>query len=139
MARAVLLWAAGKVRPVRYFNEAGALWRAYVPPRGQADTVQGELIRSVEKLRDEAQRNGNLNWRSDHERLLAFVTRTLLESGLFDTAATAEIQSDSRRLLDFEKPATEDEPFDRLADRIVEWSRAHPDPVPHERDPELHI
>lgn len=129
----------GSVRPVKYFEEARALWQAYVPPRGQVETVQGELIRSVEKLRDEAQRNGNVNWRSDHERLIAFVRGTLLGSGLFDTAAETEIESDTRRLRDFEHPATGDEPFDRLTDRIVEWSRAHPDPVPRDRDFELHI
>jgi hypothetical protein len=47
-------------------------WRAAIIPelerpaggwvvRGLADTVQGELLRAVEKLRDEAQRNGNVN------------------------------------------------------------------------------
>jgi hypothetical protein len=51
---------------VRYFNEARALWKAHVPKRGQAHTVQGELMRTVEKLRDEAKRNGNVNWRDDH-------------------------------------------------------------------------
>lgn len=90
-------------------------------------------------MRDEAQRNGNVNWRSDHERFVAFVRGTLLGSGLFDTAAETEIESDTLRLLDFEHPATGDEPFGRLTDRIVEWSRAHQDPVPRDRDFELHI
>jgi hypothetical protein len=50
---------------VEYFEEARSLWLRYVPPRGQAETVQGELIRAAEKLRNEAQRNANLNWRGD--------------------------------------------------------------------------
>jgi hypothetical protein len=29
---------------VRYFEEARSLWKQYVPVRGQAGTVQGELI-----------------------------------------------------------------------------------------------
>lgn len=124
---------------MRYFQEARILWQTFVPRRGQAETVQGELIRSVEKLRDEANRNGNVNWSSNHEKLVAFVRGTLLDSGLFDTAAETEIHSDTRRLLDFEHPATEDEPFDRLTDRIVEWSRAHPHPVPRDLDTDLHI
>jgi hypothetical protein len=47
---------------VKYFEEAKHLWRTYVPKQGQSETVQGELIRAIEKLRDEAQRNGNGNW-----------------------------------------------------------------------------
>ena len=39
---------------VKYQQEARSLWQTSVPPRGQAATVQGELLRAVEKLRDEA-------------------------------------------------------------------------------------
>jgi hypothetical protein len=45
------------------------VWRTYVPKRGQATTVQGELLRANEKLRDESQRNGNINWDEGHEIL----------------------------------------------------------------------
>ena len=41
-----------------YFEEAKSIWQTYVPKSGQAETVQGELLRAVEKLRDEAIRNG---------------------------------------------------------------------------------
>lgn len=101
--------------------------------------MQGELIRAVEKLRDEAQRNGNVNWRGDHALLVDFVKQTLLESGEVERAAVAEIESDTQRLLDFEHPETGDELYDRLIDRVVEWSRAHPEPVPHEPNSGLHI
>lgn len=47
---------------MKYFNEAKYFWQTYVPKQGQAETVQGELIRAIEKLRGEAQRNGNINW-----------------------------------------------------------------------------
>jgi len=40
---------------VKYFEEAKFLWKTYVPKKGQSETVQGELIRAIEKLRDEAQ------------------------------------------------------------------------------------
>jgi hypothetical protein len=124
---------------VTYFEEARTLWQTYVPKRGQATTVQGELIRSVEKLRDEAQRNGNANWRPDHELLVAYVRDTLVRSGLFDRSAVAEVEDDTSRLLDHEHPDTGDDLYDRLTNRVVEWSRAHPEPVPHEPRPELHI
>jgi hypothetical protein len=47
---------------VLYFEEAQDIWKNFVPPSGQAATVQGELLRAIEKLRDEAMRNGNGNW-----------------------------------------------------------------------------
>jgi hypothetical protein len=122
---------------MKFFEEAGHLWRNFAPARGQADTVQGELIRAVEKLRDEAQRNGNINWDDGHQILAAYVRDTLLNSGLFDENALREIESDVARVLLYDEPETSDEPFDRLSDRIVEWSRAHPEPVPRAHDPRL--
>ncbi len=124
---------------MRYFEEARTLWQTYVPARGQATTVQGELIRAVEKLRDEAQRNGNVNWRGDHALLVDFVRQTLMESGKFESDALAEIERDTQLLLDFEHPETEDELYDRLTDRMVEWSRSQPEPVPREPNPDLNI
>ena len=91
-----------------------------MPARGQAATVQGELIRAVEKLRDEAHRNGNVNWSDDHAILVNYVRNTLLTSGMFDLAAKDEIERDSDRVLDFEHPETSDEPYDRPNDRVVD-------------------
>jgi hypothetical protein len=56
---------------VKYPQEARSLWRTSVPRSGQAATVQGELLQAVEKLRDEAQRNGNINWDGGYETLIA--------------------------------------------------------------------
>ncbi len=123
---------------MRHAAEAHVLWQTLVPPRGQAATVQGELIRAIEKLRDEAQRNGNVNWDEGHVILAEYVRDTLLPSGLFDEPATEEIERDVARVLDADHPETSDNPFDRLTDRVVEWVRAHPDPVPHTHNPDLH-
>lgn len=120
-----------------YAADARHIWKTYVPRRGQADTVQGELLRAVEKLRDEAQRNGNINWDEHHERLLTYMRERLAMSGLFDPATTAELTADLDRLADFEHPLTDDGPFDRVTYRIVDWCRAHPEPVRHEEDPRL--
>lgn len=48
------------------------IWRNYVPKSGQSKTVQGELLRGNEKLRDESQRNGNINWDEGHEILARY-------------------------------------------------------------------
>ena len=123
---------------VSTFEEARHIWVTYVPARGQADTVQGELLRSVEKLRDEARRNGNLNWGEGHVLLARFVEDTLTV-GPFDESSKRQIREDVSRLVDADHPQTDDAIYDRLTDRVVEWCRAHPDPVVHERNPKLHI
>src|SRR5215510_14324071 len=76
----------------------GLSGRTTSPNAGKQTTVQGELIRAVEKLRDEAQRNGNVNWSNDHVILVEYVRDTLTESGLFDQAAVSEIEQDATRL-----------------------------------------
>ncbi len=129
---------AGLLHPqdVKHFEEAKALWKL-VPPKGQAATVQSELIRAVEKLRDEATRNGNVNWDEGHEMLATFIRDTLTSSELFDIDARREIAHDIERLMDFESPETDDDLYDRLTDHIVEWARAHPKLVPHQANPRL--
>ena len=52
----------------------------YVPRSGRAETEQGELIRAVEKLADEARRHGNAHWSEDFERLAEFVRDRLTTS-----------------------------------------------------------
>ena len=122
---------------MEHFDEARAIWKAHVPRSGQAETVQGELLRAVEKLRDEAQRNGNVNWDRGFVILAGYLRSVLTASGAFDAATTAAIEQDLDRLLQHEDPEVADEPCDRLADRVVEWCRLHPEPVPHEHDPRL--
>ncbi|WP_188195488.1 hypothetical protein [Nonomuraea sp. SYSU D8015] len=121
----------------QYAADARHIWKTYVPPRGQADTVQGELLRAVEKLRDEAQRNGNVSWDEHHERLLAYLSERLMGSESFDAETSRQLLADLRRLVDFERPCVDDEPFDRITYRVVDWCRTHPESVPHEHDPEL--
>jgi hypothetical protein len=93
----------------------------------------------VENLRDEAQRNGNLNWNSGHQVLTAYLHDTLLDSALFGQAAVQEIETDLHRLSRYGYPETSDAPYDRLADRVIEWCRAHPKPLPHTSHPDMQL
>jgi len=43
------------------------------------------------------------------------------------------------RLRNFEEPETDDDPYDRLSDRVVEWSRMQDGPVPRQHDPRRSI
>jgi hypothetical protein len=78
-----------------------------------------------------------VNWGKDHVILAEYVRETLVSSGLFDESAVKEIEHDTNRLLQFNHPETTGEPYDRLTDRIVEWSVAHPNPVSRQHNPDL--
>jgi len=113
------------------------VWQTYVPKSGQADTVQGELLRANEKLRDESHRNGNINWDEDHVILANYLLETLTASSVLSDAAKKQLRLDVDRILDFENPYTEDDLFDRVERALLDWCAAHPEPVLRAHDPNL--
>ncbi len=109
-----------------YLSFAKHIWKNYVPQSGQANTIQGELLRSVEKLRDEAQRNGNINFNENcHEILIQFLRVHLLDESIFNDAKLKQIVIDLERLTEKDNPYLNDDLYDRLAYRVVDWVRAY--------------
>jgi len=123
-----------KPKTYNWKTEQSRLWKEYVPKTGQADTLQGELVRIAGKLTDQAFRNGNMNWDADHERMWRFVGRHLDDSSTFSKneldlvrAAIEEIIRDN---------ATPDLSGDGccyyvVSEKVVDWCMAHPKPIPH--------
>lgn len=122
-----------------------------VPPRGQARTIQGELLRAIEKLRWEAQENGNINWDEGFLILLSFLESQLGSHTGFDEADLKTIQRDIHRLRNFlpvneldgesgggSLPYVEDDLYNRLEDFVVAFARANPEALPHAANPLLH-
>ncbi|WP_430406429.1 hypothetical protein [Fluviicola sp.] len=124
--------------PEEYFKKAKLIWTDFVPRSGQADTVQGELLRAIEKLRDEAHRNGNINFNpSCHLILIAYLRRYLLDDSLFDQNQLTLITKDLDRLEKENFPYTEDDLYDRINDRIVDWFEKNPKGLSHTNNPNL--
>jgi hypothetical protein len=135
-----MLYLQGKGR---YQQEAKQLWAALVPQTGQADTVQGELVRAVGRLADESYRNGNINWDEGHRVFVSFLREHLAASDEFDAATRLRIEEDLAKVGRVGEgedgyifPDGEDI-YDRITDRVVEWCRRHPDPIPRAHNPEL--
>jgi hypothetical protein len=122
---------------VRYFDEAHTIWKTKVPPSGQADTVEGELLRAVEKLRWEAQGNGNINWDEGFEILTRFLRTHLLDAAMYPDEVLKATRAILDRLSRPSLPVVEDEPYDKLSDRVVEWYR-HNGSRPYLRNPKLY-
>ena len=135
--------AANGPQDLGWWQEYQRLWDELVPPRGQASTIQGELIRCIGRLTDEAYHNGNQNWRagSGHDRMLAFIERTLLGDATFAAAREAAIRTDLARMGDFEHPDTRGAgtSYYKLAEAAVDWCGQHPKPIPREADADLNM
>jgi hypothetical protein len=120
-----------------YFEEAKNIWQTHVPKSGQAETVQGELLRAVEKLRDEATRNGNGNWDEGFKILLNYLKEKLSDSSVYDKATIAETLKILSRLEDYKTPYLEDDLYDTLSDRVVEYFKFYGSKA-HVKNPKLH-
>jgi hypothetical protein len=121
---------------MQYFNEAARIWRECVPKSGQADTTEGELLRAVEKLRNEAIRNGNQNWDSGFAMLLAFLESKLLDQTVYPEATLAGTRVTLARLSEFDRPCLDAGQYDQLCDRVVEYLQ-HRGTQRHPQNPEL--
>lgn len=136
-------WEAGKpavhpvttIQPVfpthRYPELAFQIWSSLVPSAGPATTVQGELLRSVETLRDEAQQNANANYRKDHRRMARFVRKTLVRSGYFNESEVQKIHAGTDLLMKASRPYTKNDVFDHLVDQVCVFYSYHPTPIPY--------
>lgn len=130
---------------------ASWIWRHLVPKSGQASTVQGELLRAVEKLRWEAQENGNINWDEGFVILMDFLEQTLSAHAAFADSERRVFMADLQRLRHFvsvdefddesdreNPPYVEDDLYDRLTGFVVAFARAYPEPLERELNPRLH-
>lgn len=122
---------------LQYPEIAKEIWKNLVPPSGQADTVQGELLRAIEKLRDEAQRNGNINYCKSHKLSAQFVMDTLIGSKLFDKKEMAKITRETKKLMKATEPYTNDDVYDFLTDKACEFYLQNRPPITHKHNPEI--
>jgi hypothetical protein len=117
---------------------ASWIWRNLVPKSGQSSTVQGELLRAIEKLRWEAQENGNINWDEGFVILINYLEATLLAEPMFSAADRVQIEADLTRLRNDEQPYVDDDLYDRLTAAVVRLARAKPELIARAQNPSLH-
>jgi len=120
-----------------YLELGQFIWANYVPKSGQADTIQGELLRSVVKLRDEAERNGNINWDDGHIIFAEFIRASLSKKGVLSENEILQLNEDIDLVLDYKNPQTSGAVFDRLERLIFDWYTQNQEPIPREINPDL--
>lgn len=133
--------AVTTVQPVfqtnlRYPDLVRQIWDQLVPATGPANTIQGELLRAVENLRDEARQHSNgrqqanANYRKMYKRQAIFVRDTLLRSGIFDKTDIERIRTGTQRLMKPSRPYLNDDVYDDLVDKICVFYTRNPTPIP---------
>lgn len=88
----------------KYRKECKYIWKTYVPKNGKGSNLEGELLRQLEKLRFEAQNNGNINWNKDLSSYCDNIKNTLGKMKLY----TKNEKGDICLIMDYLKACGED-------------------------------
>jgi len=139
----VIRWEGGKPRVnaahtaqpaldlrLKYPEIAQKIWNEMVPASGPAATVQGELMRSVETMRDDAQHHAH-DFRKNHRRMAAFVRDTLIKSGIYSEAENRSIRAATDKLRKVSRPYTNNDIYDQLVDQVCVFYSRHEAPIPY--------
>ena len=130
---------AQKMTEEEYLETGRYIWKTFVPKSGQAQTVQGELLRAIEKIADEARRNGNINFNPDcHGLLIAYLRKYLLDEKIFDKETIRQTLKDLDRISVEDEPYMEEDLYDRLRERIIDWYLRNKTPIPNVPNPKLY-
>ncbi|WP_128100324.1 ankyrin repeat domain-containing protein [Paenibacillus sp. DCT19] len=101
------------------------LWEYLIPPKGHAQTVQGEIIRITGRVSHEVLDNGGGNWDAQYRKMLDALIRHLATGTPLAPALLQEatdLVSRLRKGSDYDAPA-------RLCELAVQWVLANPQPV----------
>lgn len=138
----------------KYFEECKYIWKNYVPKKGQANNLQGELLREIEKIRCEAQDNGNKNWDDDYSYFCDFISKRLSEQSIFSVVEKEEIAlimsyikecgtyaqkfnsgKISENNVNIEKIAyVNDNLYDIICDKIGQLQKENDKPIPYKKN-----
>lgn len=120
-------------------------WDRYVPERGQADTVQGEVLRVTHRLGAMYGNSGGGNWLEAPDTYDAYAELTVVV--LCDGSLGEETAAFVRRTVTGLQRYCRDEgetaggpdysDVGRLADLALEWCKCHPYPLRREPDPRV--
>ena len=128
-----------KLKSYNWKKEHSRLWEELVPADGQAETLQGELIRIAGKLTDQAFRNGNMNWDDDHETMWRFVGNKLVSDSTFSKKEKNEIKEKVEQIIEENgcPDLGDDNPFYFISEKVVDYCMANETLIDFEPDEKL--
>lgn len=109
------------------------LWKKLVPPRGQAGTVQGEVIRCSGKLARELMDNGAINWDVDYRKMLKKMPEYFKMGNSLEQSMQQETEAIVSKILKMKHPEMIDNEPERIMEFAVEYVRQNPSPIQLEK------
>ncbi len=108
-----------------YRDKADSILTADAPRHKPFKSDYGEMLYYIEGFRDEARRNGNVNWDKGYKRSAQWIKWVLLkETKTFPDEIKKEIEQDLKRIRKFRRPYTDHDVYDRLVRRVIEYFEA---------------
>ena len=106
------------------------LAKELVPLSGEAETLQGELVRCIDNLADEASRNGWMNWDVGDEESIETLRRYLPDQKFFSEAVRKEIHISLDKIFHAGKKGADEGEFGGdeikfIARHVVAWCNFH--------------
>lgn len=132
-------------------DELSALWKKLVPKEGEAETIQGEMVRAIGRIKGDYYRNGFGNWYPMYYKLSQFLAAHLIDESTFKPFTLSVLRADIRALNAYgNRVMTEGNPyesfrfslfettgieeaFERLDAAIAVWCKRHPELIPYKR------
>lgn len=130
-------------------DELSDLWKKLVPKEGEAETIQGEMVRAIGRTKGDYYRNGFGNWYPHYYKLSQFLATYLIDESTFKPFTLSVLHADIRALNAygnsvmaagnpyesfhfslFETTGIE-EAFERLDAAIAVWCKRHPELIPY--------
>ncbi|MDE7309520.1 MAG: ankyrin repeat domain-containing protein [Lachnospiraceae bacterium] len=107
-------------------KQHNALWELLVPGRGQANTVQGEVIRISGRVAREVMDNGGMNWDNEYRKMLKYLLDCFAEGNPLTEKELKEAQYIGKLIS--HSGEADDEP-ERLMELAVKWVAQNTEPI----------
>ena len=101
-------------------------WRLLVPKSGEAETIQGEVIRIVGKVGHEILDNGGINWNRGFSKMLQELIK-YFSCGIKLSEIDIETVSNAKKRLS--GGTFNEEAIEKLEEMAVKWVLANPTPI----------
>jgi len=125
-----------------------ALWKKLVPKKGEAETIQGEMVRALGRMEGDYFRNGFGNWYPTFYDFSQFLIANLIDESTFKPFTLSVLRADIRTIVfsgntaavgeDLEGTITTcwggigtEDAMNRIAAAIVVWCERNPKLIPY--------
>ncbi len=125
------------VKSKRWQTQHDELWDLLVPGKGQAKSVQGEVIRLSGRISYELLDNGGINWDDDFVAMVKALP-VYFRSGIVEQNDLNEAEELCEKIIASNGDFCDEAQVGRLSELCVKWILANPEPMKLARQAKYH-